>query len=347
MSSSTSSSSPAREHGAARFFASLVVCVLLVEVAFGWLLPRNPGRHEVDRRVARIAKETRASRNVLLSDSVSYGVLDGIELPDDVLDLSTNQAISVAGNAFLVERLFERLDALAISPPVDTVLYVVGPTGLEVALDSKRFNEPYFTSVFTRAAEIAAVDERLDRPDLVRAMRVARTRARFEFPSYARRGVLIEPLTNALRGLKRGLYGAAAMPTTPTARARELIEERSQRAVFEPSSVTRAFLPVLAAECERRGVRLVLAPPPVAPTLLAAWKRTGMWDGYVGFLADVARPHALVRVAPSCPVAFDTDAAFYDGVHLEQAAKSTWGEALAALLATDLDAAAFGAVEAP
>lgn len=324
MTSSTSSSDAAR-----RFLAILALGIVAVELAALLVLPVERGRHEVDRRTAQIDTVERIPDSVLLSDSVSYGALDGLEVPASVLDLSSNQAIGVAGNAFFVRRLFERLEARDPGSARGVrVVYALSPVSFESNLDSARFLEPYFTSVFVRPSEIEAIEEHLDRPEIAELQRRDAARRVTYPPTYLRRGVVQTPIALALRALDRERRANLPVPSEPTPAAREEIATRGAYVSFDPSEVSRAFLPVLADVCGEYGATLRIVHAPVPPSIHAAWERTGYAEDYASWLEGIAsdRPHVELVAAP--PASIGVDAAFYDGVHLLPGPRLAWGRAL-------------------
>lgn len=309
----------------------LAGCLLVCELALGLALPVHRGRHEVDTRVAQIASLEGAPRAVLLADSLSFGALVGEEdgrplVGEDVLDLASNQSIGVAGNAFLLRRL---LEATPAAP--ERVVYASYPHSFRSNLDSERFLEPYFTSVFTAPEEIADVERLLDRPDLDAALRSAGGLGGLYPPSHTRRGWLLDRVSAGLRSAQRALLGGRSAPKAGEA-ARQKIAERAALPGFEASEVTRAFLPELIARCEERGIELVLVTAPLPPSLKSAWEASGYWEQYEAWRADLAAAHPeTVRVLP-CPWTPSSDDEFYDGVHVVPSTRIAWGRALAGLL---------------
>jgi hypothetical protein len=325
MSSSTSSS----ERGARRTLLWALLLWCAVEAAFQHLLPEHLGRHELDERVAQIEGLSRAPRQVLLSDSVSYRVLE--HLPDgpppDLLDLSSNQAVSAAGNCFLLERLAERLADVDPAGRVERVVYVLGPTSLGTDLRSGRFVESYFTSVFTRDLEVAAVRERLGREDLARAMEDQARDHWLVPPSYRRRGHLLRPLALALRDLRRALAADDALPTAVRGAARRRIVEEAGDPL-PLSAVSRAFLPRLAEATAHLGAELELRFAPLPPSLLEAWRKSGALSGLEAELEALGAAHwpLTFDAQPLLPEA--ADAWFYDGSHLARPLRARYAEKL-------------------
>lgn len=342
MSSSTSSSEAPDGTGerarALRFLGLAALLVLGAEAGLALLADESRGRHEVDDCAHAVAAFGTPPRTVLLSDSVSYGVLDAVDLPPDVLDLSNNQTIAAAGNAFLLRRLWGELDRRGADGP-EAVVIVMNPVSWEADLGSERFLQPYFVTVFRRPEEIADVAATLGRPELVAAMRRAAFATALHPPSTLRRGLVHTPLRDALRALKRAAQerlggGANEAPGGAglwAEAARAKIEERSALTRFGVSPVSAAYLPRIAALCAERGARLYLVPAPLPPTVLAAWRANGYWPSYLETLERLAGVHGAA-IVPECPYLAPDDASFYDGVHLVQSAKDAWAEVLAGVL---------------
>lgn len=297
------------------------------ETAFALFLPVDRGRHEVDRLLAAAERGALAGEVLVLSDSVSYDALTGIPGTAGIADATSNRALSVAGNTFLVQRILARG-----APDLSAVAYVAEPMTYEYDLDSKNYLASYFTSLFTRPEEIALVAKTLGRPDLVAAMEAARREVWLYPPSYLRRGFLLGPLTLRMRGLKRYL-SSDVLPAEPTALALADYRLRRERAEFRPARTSSVFLPLLAELLAARGVRLVLIPAPVAPTLREAWDRNTFADQVRAWLQGLAATHPNMTVLDHCPLQTLEDRFFYDGSHLSAGPKQAWGEALARTLA--------------
>ncbi|HIG10422.1 MAG: hypothetical protein ABGY71_02570 [bacterium] len=328
MSSSISSSKSgsSKSGGGLRFVLLLALLVGAAELAAWALLPINQGRHEADQRLQDVAAAGAQTRVVLLSDSVSYAALELAPAVAGVLDLSTNRAISAAGNCFLIERVLDE------APNIERVVLIVGPHTWTEDLRGK-LASVYFTRLFMRPEEMAQVERLLERPDLVRDMAEAQCRQAFLPPSYLRRGALLRPLSSALRDLGQKLRAEQPPPTEPTTQAQAFYDERRAWKHFDPSPVTRAFLPRLAQVCSQRGVRLELLPCPLAPQLVSAWKAGGLWAGYTAWMGALAEQHTTTSFIEACPWPDARDSDFYDGSHLAPAPKTIWGAALAGYLA--------------
>jgi len=105
-------------------------------------------RHEVDYKVY-LAQHTAQEHvdTILLSDSVTYEAMGKFQLNDNILDLTSNQGISLAGNYFLLQRYLHEHK----SPKEVYLFFIYG--FFTNSLNSK-YNYLYFTTVFTDKNEI-------------------------------------------------------------------------------------------------------------------------------------------------------------------------------------------------
>ena len=310
MNSSTSSFS---HHSGARFALVLMVLVLGFEFSLWAWLPINHGRHEGDFVRARAA---RANQEVVLfSDSITYGALSLLDEKNGVSDLTSNQAMGVAGNYFLLRQL------IAAGNAPKRVAYVIHPRSYEV--DYYLFpelTESYFTTVFVENDEISTIEKVLNRADLAGRMREAQEELRFTIPSQIRRGIVHEPLIRGLRGLKRHLRGDFVDP-----QALELIEEQSALKKFILSDVSRLFMEKIAALTKAHEIELMLFPPPIPQSVLDTWKNNGYWLQYVSFMQSFDRRHPHARFTEDIGFGSVEDQFFGDGIHLTANKKREWG----------------------
>lgn len=310
MSSSTSSSNRPWQ-----FAIGFALFVLAFELVIGSTLPKNLGRHEVDRCVARLQTNEGTAETLLLSDSVSYGVL-GPEGAPDVVDCTSNQAIGVVGNYFLVRRWLEARRK-AGRAGAGMVLYVAHPTAFEVNLQDERFLQSYFLSVFNERDEIANVDESLQRPELVRRMRMEHYNARLSPPSYLRSGNVTDPLWDQLRkGRDRFAPQAFHVPESVAPGVRAEIERLSAHESIRPSKESKVYAAKLAELAEHEGFRLILVRAPLAPTVRSEWSRRGVLRDYDHLLGGLTKSHPRVSFETS-PYQPDDDRYFRDAMHLQ------------------------------
>lgn len=321
--------SPERASAARAALGLALVLALVVEVVFALTLEEHRGRHELDARVATIAVTRTAPRAVLLSDSISYGVLSPV--PDGVLDLSSNQSVSTAGNAFLLARLADALERSRDDemPRVERVVYVLSPMSFEADLRSERFLELYFTSVFNRRTERRAVAERLDRPELVTELEERALERWLHPPSYLRRGHLLRPLAEGLREADRRLRGGGELPGTAPEATVERIARDAALVELPVSEVTTQFLPLLAEAAARLGAEVELRLAPVPPSLREAWSTDGALAKLESELVALCAPLEHLSYGGPIPYEPPGDFAFYDGSHLHPVARRDYGEALA------------------
>lgn len=253
---------------------------------------------------------------VLLSDSVTYGALALLEDSSGVSDLTSNQAMGVAGNYFLLRR------RIASGAPLKQVVYIIHPRSY--VIDHKQFpdlNESYFTTVFDAEDEIQDVETLLGRPDLAQQMIDSRDSRAAGIPSQNRRGVVQEPLILALRGLKVRLRGDFVQPGAQD-RIREYAEIRS----FTLSEPSRIFMDRMIQLTQQHNIRLKLFPPPLPQTVLNTWKISGYWEQYIGYMTKLAGRWPHVEFTEDTGFQTTKDQHFTDGLHLTATVRRQWGQ---------------------
>jgi len=130
------------------FFLSLI---FLVELKYQ-IYPGN--RHVVDYIVNEYIPTliNKKYNTLIIGDSLAHNAFSNLLLKDNILDLTTNQAISMAGNYFLLNRYLEKNQA-----PKKLYLFCI-PDLLHNDLN-QIFTYAYFESVFTRKKEIKEIKE--------------------------------------------------------------------------------------------------------------------------------------------------------------------------------------------
>ena len=316
MPPSNSSTSNSSHHSGAQFALVLMALVLCFELTLYAWLPINQGRHEGDFVRARAADANQDV--VLLSDSITYGALSLLDQTHGVSDLTSNQAMGVAGNYFLLRRLIEAGNA------PKSVAYVIHPRSYEIDYYVfPELTESYFSTVFIADDEISAVKKVLGREDLVRRMRKAREELRFALPSQIRRGIVHEPLVLGLRGIRRYLRGDFIDP-----QALKLIEEQSALKQFILSDVSRLFMDKIAQLTKAHDIELMLFPPPIPQSVLDAWKNNGYWFQYISYMQRFDRRHSHAKFIEDIGFGSIDDQSFGDGVHLTANKRKEWGAAV-------------------
>jgi len=133
-----------------KFLIALMVLFLFVEFFYRF---SKPLRHEIDFRIDYISRLKDCNfKTVILGDSLGWQALDGLTLKKDILNLTSNAEISLAGNYFFLKRYLEKN-----SPPKN--VYILFTPGLFMAnLNSKRIYSN-FTTVFNKKNEILELIE--------------------------------------------------------------------------------------------------------------------------------------------------------------------------------------------
>lgn len=318
------------ERDGIRFLVVFACLVVLVECVAGAIIPRQLGRHEVDRRTADVAKTVNPPRVVFLSDSVSYEALGGADESVGVLDLSSNQVIGVPGNLFMLQRLLDSLGP--DSAEIQRVVYAITPYSLDENVDATKYMAAYFTSVFQEPREIELIQDVLGREDLASGMREGRRFRWLEPPLAKRSGVVRDPLGLVLRDIKVRQRRGGGIPQELTQQAQDFIDRYAARTKVNASQATALFLPRLAQLCAERGIDLRVVTAPTAPSVSAAWADNGFAEDFDRFRSDILDANPGMSWIHPCPYSPPSDAAFYDGSHLVQDAKDEWGQVLQTLL---------------
>jgi|APSaa5957512535_1039671.scaffolds.fasta_scaffold39959_2 hypothetical protein len=132
-------------------FSFLLVFVVLIELFYN-LYPYN--RHEVDflvnTRMPNINNEK--YETLILGDSLSRNAFGNLNLHKNILELTSNDAISMAGNYFIFKRYLSQNHK-----PKNLYIFIT-PGHLYQDLDSVH-TYSYFTTVFNRDEEIKEIKE--------------------------------------------------------------------------------------------------------------------------------------------------------------------------------------------
>jgi len=127
-------------------FVSIIIFLLVILEVLSYQI-KDRFRHEVDYKVHLSEYSTQKNIDtILLSDSVSYGPLSQYKLKENILDLSSNQAISLAGNYFILERYLK-----AHKAPKKVYLFFI--YDLFANNLKSKYTYLYFTTVFTKDNE--------------------------------------------------------------------------------------------------------------------------------------------------------------------------------------------------
>lgn len=323
-SSSTSSSRP-------RLTGAFVLAILLIgagEIAVAVGLPPNQGRHNVDELLGRLESPQPRRPVVIFGDSVTKGALVGTAVATRTNDLSSNQAIGVAGVYFTYKRYLER------TPAPKSLVLVMIPESYVNDLDDA-WTGTYFETCFLRLAEITDFARATGRQG--QALRMAGN-LMLTPPSYRSRG----SVRAFARRLRTRVVGEVVLPEARSGRVvgdslDRLLEARSAEPRFTMSDVSRAYLRKLVEETRTTGTRLVVVTGALPDRVAREWRRSGFLDQVRDELDGIARLGGHVSVDPVDQFAGYPDEAMWDGVHLEPLAKSRYGEALSARLMALMD----------
>lgn len=325
METSSTSSSDRRPP---RAFLAAACVVLAAEVALGVSTPRDRGRHVADAVLVELDAPQARRPVVLWGDSVTCGTIDPAVAGDWMVDVSSTQAISLAG----VDYTYLRLVETAGLP--DVLVLVTIPETWRNDLD-QIFTPTYFESCFLHADEIADFVATTGR--WAQGGRMA-LQAWVRPPS-SQRQAGVRAALNRLRGIdttKRGWLRGTLELADDT---REGLAARATESSFRMSEIARLYVEKLAARTEADGVRLVLMTAALPRSVAVSWARNGYLRAYEEALRDVAARHPNVQVEPVLGFADYDDAAFYDPTHLMPQLRSAYGERVAARVREILEAA--------
>ena len=102
------------------FFLNIIILIFIIEI--NYQLNSSSNRHYVDYIINNILPNTK-NKNVdilILGDSVAANAFKNKIVKENIFDLSSNQAISMAGNYFLLKRFLEQNN-----PPKELFLFTI------------------------------------------------------------------------------------------------------------------------------------------------------------------------------------------------------------------------------
>jgi hypothetical protein len=304
---SSSTSSSKQFPRAAVLAAALVVAG---EIAVGSAMPVNQGRTNVDDLLADLDRPQTHAPIVLWADSVTAGPVRSVGGSPGVADLSTTQAISMAGVYFTYRRFVETAGA----PKLFVLSLIPESYGNDL---EQVFTPTYFESAFLRWDEIR--DFAAETSRYGQSLRMAGNKV-LHPPSMLRRA----EVRRSLQRLRSG--GAPFPPNAPLGRIEGLdpkvaadLETRARLAEFKPAEIASRYLERLAHDTAATSTRIVIVTPALARSAADGWTRTGYLAAYERWLREFAARHANVSVDPVLQFAEHADVDMYDTVHLKPA----------------------------
>jgi len=304
--------------------ASLAVALVVAgEIAIGASLPVNQGRTNVDDLLADLEEPQTHAPVVLWADSVSARPVLDAGLPPDVKNLSSTQAIGMAGVYFTYRRFVEKAGA----PDLLVVSQVPESYGNDL---DQVFTPTYFESAFLRWDEIRDVAEETSRYGLAARMTGEKL---LHPPSMMRRAAV----RRSLQRLRSG--GAPLVPNAPLGRIDGLdpkvaadLAARSCKTEFVMSEISSRYLDRLADDAAATSTRIVVVTPALPRSAADGWERTGYLAAFERALRGFAARHANVSVDPVLQFAQHADDEMYDVVHLKPAPGKAYGARFVARL---------------
>lgn len=131
------------------FFTLILIQVLAIEIFYRTY---DYNRHYVDYLIkTKLANlKDKEFETVIIGDSLAKNSISKLELHPNILDLSSNNAISIAGNYFILKRYL-----VNNKKPKNIYLFCV-PNHLHQNLDTI-FTYSYFTTIFTKKEEMESI----------------------------------------------------------------------------------------------------------------------------------------------------------------------------------------------
>ena len=316
MADSSSTSSSSAGGGLPRALLLAAALIAAGEAALAFTLPVNQGRHEGDDILAALESPQPSRPMVAWCDSVTAGALNDAAGDPILTDISSTQAVSLAGAYFTYRRLLE-----VSAPPRVLVLGLI-PESYGNDLDQV-YTYTYFETCFVRWDEIRDFASTTGRWRMAAAMAGNRF---LRPPSMVRRAAVRRAIQRA-RSL--GRLDTERVPlfrvlgTDP--QVLRDVRARAEQKEFEFPAISRLYLEKLASATEATGTRLVLVTAALPRPVLEGWKRTGYLDAYRRALESVAagRPHVVVE--PLDRFADFAEEDMYDRVHLKPEPVKAYG----------------------
>jgi|GEM_PF-5633308 len=278
--------------------------VLVLSLLLGGALEVNyrlcpaPLRHYVDFKAQLLSQtNNRRYRALLLGDSVFRNVADRFHRHPDVLDLSSNANVSLAGNFFLLQRFFQN------NNHAENVFLFFDPDLLTSNLRSN-MSYSYFTTVFNRPEEVRMI-ESLHRHDLF-------THNDWGYKRLAAFKRLFQPCY--LPAVPVFLDSQPThLETALTNRVALIIQNRIHRSYSDFSPIAATYLRKMAELCRVHHCSLTLVLEPLPESFYPYFLRSPLMTRLDNFVCD----HNLSLMDANTFLIFK-DAAFIDGFHLKK-----------------------------
>lgn len=291
-----------RHHAAYRAwsFWMLATVLILLGILEVWYRTYPYHRHPVDYKITLL--EQLSGKNyeqILLSDSVTATPLRGIALSNNVLDMTTNQAISLAGNYFILKRYLQRN-----KPPREVYLFFI-PDLLKNNLDNK-LTYSYFETIFNRPDEVQLM-KALGRNDLYQNSGDFFEK-RFEsinfFKHYHFEPVKLPPRETVVAAIQSD----ADQSTTQRNQSRILNKE-----IVAASPISNEFLPKFLELCQQQQIKATLVLEPLPSILYEKWFNSELKVHTQKISTQYSARYIDTNLLYNFP-----DNAYSDGIHLKK-----------------------------
>jgi hypothetical protein len=133
------------------FFILILIQVLAIELFYRTY---SYSRHDVDYLVKTELPQLKGKSydTVIIGDSLAHNSIGQLKLHPNILDLTSNNSVSLAGNYFILKRYLKQNH-----PPKDIYLFCI-PNHLHQNLDTI-FTYSYFTTIFTNDEEKKSIQK--------------------------------------------------------------------------------------------------------------------------------------------------------------------------------------------
>jgi hypothetical protein len=282
-----------------KFVFFVMSFVLLVELKY----QLSPGyRHDVDyilnEHVANL--KDKSYNTVIIGDSLAHNAFEKLELKKNILDLSSNQAISLAGDYFLLQRYLKNNQV-----PKEIFLFAI-PDFLHNDLNQS-WTYSYFETIFTQEHEIKEIQ----------SLKSNLFTAGFDLDKY---------FESRKKSLNLGGYKPPVRQKHTHVEEKELIkapkytnkmlEARIQKSIVSQKKmeiIPKVYLDKIIKLCQDKGIKLTLVIEPLFDECRVIFKNSTWYKT----LKEKATKKEFIYVDINDFYTFDKSFFKHDGTHID------------------------------
>jgi len=286
------------------FVTTVMACVVFLQIAR--LGSAGKFRHEVDYKVYLASNNLSAvneqAQTLLLSDSVTFGPISKYRLKREICDLTSNQAISLAGNFFLLKRYLRTHKS-----PRQLYLFFIYDLFFNDL--TSRYTYLYFTTVFTKKEELEEI-EKLGRKDIYEKL------SYFNMTKADLKKILVD-----YSPPKRKPFILLSSVDNPERPRNEIIDKRAD--IFAGAKLTpfaRHFLEKISQTCRKSGIIFTLVVEPMPETVYRAFSYSPLYRELHG----LSREKNWFRLTDVNKMTLFGDSEFVDGIHLNRISQTRY-----------------------